>query len=301
MTSAPSTLSTAASTATHTVASSPAAVRRRRRRTGNTFAYVVLSLGAVAMIFPFVYQTLTSFMTNSQVLSATPTLWPTEWHFENYAEVFTEVPFASQMVTTTIYAVCRTAGQVLFCTLAGYAFARMQFRGRDALFGLLLSMMMVPGEILLISQYQIVQAFGWLDSLTGLIVPGLVGAFGVFLMRQFFLRMPRELEEAGRLDGAGPIRIFWQIMLPLAKPGISALAVIMLIGTWGELLWPLLITTRQTSMPVAPSLATFAGQHTVDYPVMMAASLISMLPVIIAFMIMQRRVIEGLAFSGVKG
>jgi multiple sugar transport system permease protein len=273
----------------------------RRRRPRNAVAYIILTLGAAVMVFPFVYQVLTSFMANDQVLATPPTFWPTVWHWRNYLEVFTEIPFASQLKTTVIFALLQTAGQVLFCTLAGYAFARMRFRGQTVLFGLVLSMMMVPREILLISQYQIVQGFGWLNTLAGLVVPNLVGAFGIFLMRQFFRGMPPELEEAARLDGAGALRIFWQIMMPLARPGISALAIVTIINTWGELLWPLLVTTTQTSMPIAPSLATFTGQHTVEYPVMMATSLLATLPIIAAFIVMQRRVIEGLAFTGVKG
>lgn len=278
------------------------ATARRRPLTGRRIlVHVILIVGGAAMVFPFVYQVLATFMSNSQITAVPPTLWPTNWSFDNYVGVFERIPFARQMLNSAIITVANTAATVVLAALGGYAFARMRFPGRGLLFGLVLSMLMVPGTLLLIPQYQTVQAFGWVDSLTGVIVPGIVNAFGIFLMRQFFLGLPDELEEAARLDGANPFQIFWRIMLPLAKPGLSALAILTVLATWSALLWPLVVINSQSQMPLSVGLASFTGEHGSEYPSMLAASLMAMLPIFIFFIVMQRRVIEGVAFSGLKG
>jgi multiple sugar transport system permease protein len=194
----------------------------------------------------------------------------------------------------------RTAAQIVLCTLAGYAFARMRFRGRAVILGIVLSILLVPSQVYLISQYQIVQGLGWLDTLAGIVAPGLFSAFGTFLMRTAFLNMPAELEEAARMDGANPFQTFWRIMLPLARPSISVLAITTVLWSWNELLWPLVVSTRAEDMPLAAGLATLSSDRTINYPVLMAASLMAMAPVLIMFIVLQRRVIDGLASSGLK-
>ncbi|WP_457965186.1 carbohydrate ABC transporter permease [Arthrobacter sp. D1-29] len=273
----------------------------KRRYSSNVSAYVVLSLGAVIMVFPFLYQLSASLMTNAEVLSVPPKWIPGAVRVENYAAVFDTIPFLQQMGNTAVFSVTRTVSQVVFSALAGYAFARMHFRGNTLLFGILLSILMVPPELLIISQYQIIDALGWLNTMPGLVAPGLVSAFGTFMMRQFFRGLPIELEEAARIDGAGPFRTFFQVMLPLARPGLSALAIITLIDVWGVLLWPLVVTSSQDRMPVSVGLASFQGEHGAEYPTMMAASLMAILPIIILFIFLQRRVIEGFAHAGLKG
>jgi len=263
--------------------------------------HLVLATGAVVMIFPFVYQLLASFMTNTQVTSVPPTLWPTSWQWDNFISVFERMPFLRQMGNTVVITVANTVATVTLAALAGYVFARMQFRGRSVIFGLILSMLMVPGTLLLVPQYQTIQALGWLNSVPGIVVPGIVSAFGIFLIRQFFLAIPDELEEAARLDGANPFQIFWRIMLPLATPGLSALAVLTVLGTWSALLWPLIIVNTQDAMPLAVGLASFTGEYGSEYPAMLAAALMAQIPIFIFFLLMQRRVIEGVAFSGLKG
>lgn len=276
---------------------------QRRSKSGlrNLDAYIILTIGGLLMLAPFIYQILGSFMSNADFQSVPPTIWPKVWHFENYAEVFNTMPFWQQMGNTAIFTIIRTCTQVFFAALAGYAFARMRFRGRTVLFGILLAILMVPGELLLLTQYQIVLQAGLVNTMAGLVAPGLVTAFGTFLMRQFFMGLPRDLEDAARIDGAGPIRTFVSIMLPLAKPGLSALAIITIIDCWGQLLWPLIVTSHADQQPVSAGLAMFAGEYTTKMGPMMAASLMAMAPIVILFIVMQRRVIEGLAFSGVKG
>ena len=281
----------------------PAAVaaRRPKRRGGShLLAHIILGGGGLLMAFPFVWQIIMSLSTNAEVQSVVPTFWPADLQWHNYAEVFDRMPFLSQLKTSVLLTVIRVVAQIVLCTMAGYAFARMRFRGRAVLLGVTLSILMVPSQVYLISQYQIIQGFGWLDTLVGIVAPGLFSAFGTFLMRTAFLNMPLELEEAARLDGANPFQIFWKIMLPLARPSISVLAITTTLWSWNELLWPLVVSTYSETMPLSAGLATLVGDKNTDYPVMMAASLMAMAPVLILFILLQRRVIDGLASSGLK-
>ncbi|MCU1404483.1 MAG: binding-protein-dependent transport system inner rane component [Glaciihabitans sp.] len=278
-----------------------AASRNKKRRGGShVVAHIVLGVGGFLMAFPFIWQIIMSLSTNAEVQSVTPVFWPAELQWSNYTEVFDRLPFFEQFQTSVLITVIRTVAQILFCTLAGYAFARMRFRGKAIMLALVLSILMVPSQVYLLSQYQIVQGLGLLDSLGGLVLPGLFSAFGTYLMRTAFLAMPPELEEAARLDGANPFQIFWQVMLPLARPTISVLAITTVLWSWNELLWPLVVTTFSTRMPLSAGLATLIGDRTTDYPVVMAASLLAMAPVLIMFILLQRRVIDGLASSGLK-
>ncbi|CAN5279952.1 carbohydrate ABC transporter permease [soil metagenome] len=274
---------------------------RRSKRTGShAVAHIVLGVGGFLMAFPFLWQLVMSLSTNAEVQSVVPHFWPAEIQWHNYVEVFERLPFLSQLRTSVLITVIRTAAQIVLCTLAGYAFARMRFRGRGVVLAVILSILMVPSQAYLISQYQIVQSFGWLNTLIGIVAPGLFSAFGTFLMRTAFLNMPAELEEAARLDGASPVRTFWSVMLPLARPSISVLAITSALWSWNELLWPLLVTTYQEQMPLSAGLATLVGNKSTDYPVVMAASMMAMAPILILFIVLQRRVVDGLAFSGLK-
>jgi multiple sugar transport system permease protein len=235
------------------------------------------------------------------VQSVIPHFWPSELQWQNYAEVFQRLPFLSQLRTSVLITVIRTGAQIVLCTLAGYAFARMRFRGRGIALAVVLSILMVPSQAYLVSQYQIVQGFGWLNTVLGIVAPGLFSAFGTFLMRTAFMNLPTELEEAARIDGASPVRIFWNVMLPLARPSIYVLAITSALWSWNELLWPLLVTTYQAQMPLSAGLATLVSDKSnTDYPVIMAASMLAMAPILILFIVLQRRVIDGLAFSGLK-
>ncbi|MBN9140619.1 MAG: carbohydrate ABC transporter permease [Micrococcales bacterium] len=253
------------------------------------------------MAFPFVWQILMSLSTNSEVQSVTPHFWPSELHWENYAVVFERLPFLSQLRTSVLITVIRTLAQILLCTLAGYAFARMRFFGRGYILAVVLSILMVPSQVYLISQYQIVQGLGWLNTLIGIVAPGLFSAFGTFLMYTAFQNLPDELEEAARLDGASPLRVFWNVMLPLVRPSINVLAILTALWSWNELLWPLVVTTYQENMPLSAGLATLVGdKNNTSYPVIMAASVMALAPILLLFIVLQRRVIDGLAFSGMK-
>ncbi|MEU6737536.1 carbohydrate ABC transporter permease [Streptomyces physcomitrii] len=264
-------------------------------------AHLVLSLGAVLTVFPLLWQVLTSFKSFGESTRVPPTIWPHHWEWSNYATVFDSIPFTEQLLNTLLMALLRTAAQLLLCSLAAYAFARIRFPGRQTIFLAFLAVLMVPGELFLLPQYQIMQNLGWLNSMQALVVPGMFSAFGTFLLRQFFLGLPTEVEEAARLDGANPFTVYWRIALPLARPGLLALGILTFLWSWNDLMWPLIVNTDPEQMPLSAGLASLQGAHLTDYPVLMAGSLLATLPVIVVFMVMQRQFIQGIAFSGMKG
>lgn len=263
-------------------------------------AHVFLILGGACMLFPFLYQLSMSFATNAEIQAVPPKFVSDAPSLANYASVFEKLPFFHQFGTSVLITVVRTIGQLLLCTMAGYAFARMRFKGRNILFGLLLAILMVPSQAYLIPQYQIVKFFGLLETAPGVFLPGLFSAFGTFLMRQAFMSLPNELEEAARLDGCNPWQTFWRIMVPVVRPSLFAVAITTVLWSWNELLWPLVVTQREQNMPLSVGIATLTGQHQSDWAVTMAAATMAMAPIFILFFMMQRRVIDGLATSGLK-
>jgi multiple sugar transport system permease protein len=269
-------------------------------RKNNLGVHTILIASALAMVAPFIWQIITSLKSLSNATKVPPSLLP-EGRWDNYSKVFDVLPFGHQFLNTVLMAGLRTIGQVLFCSMAAYAFARLRFPGRNVLFGVLLSVLMVPPQLFIIPQYQIMSSLGWLNSLQALVVPGLFSAFGVFLLRQFFLGLPKELEEAAAIDGAGPVRIYWSIVLPLARPGLVALALLVLLWSWNDLFWPLVVNTDPGKMTLSAGLASLQGQFQTDYPVLMAGSLLASLPIIAIFTLLQRQFIQGIATSGIKG
>jgi multiple sugar transport system permease protein len=277
-----------------------ATVTQATRHRRHAVVHVVLAAGAVLMLAPYVWQLFTAVKTLPEATAAPPTILPTEWHWENFAAVFSAVPFGAMYINTVAYAVVRTIGQLILCSAAGFAFARLRFRGKNFLFALCLSALMVPPELFVISQYRIMQGLGWLNTIQALFTPTIFSAFGTFLLRQFFASIPDEIEEAARVDGASILKIYWLIFLPLAKPGLIALAIITVMAAWSDLLWPLIVNTDPTKMTLSVGLAAMQGQQSTDYPVLMAAALLASAPLIVVFVIMQRRFVEGIALSGAK-
>ncbi|WP_219416261.1 carbohydrate ABC transporter permease [Pseudonocardia nigra] len=263
--------------------------------------HAVLVLGAALMVGPFVWEMLTSVKTLGESTQVPPTLLPQTWQWQNYGEVFERLPFAAMFANTVLMTVGRTLGQLVFCSLAAYAFARLQFPGRNVLFVLFLAVLMVPPQLFLIPQYQIMADLGWLNTLQALILPGMFSAFGTFLLRQFFLTVPRELEEAARLDGANPLQTFWYVVLPLVKPGLLALTILTVLWSWNDLLWPLIVTIDPERMPLSAGLATLHGQYDTPYTLLMAGSLLATAPVILLFLTLQKHFIQGIALTGTKG
>ncbi len=283
------------------MAVSPAVPRRPGIRPRHGLIHAVLIIAGAVMAFPFVWQLIMSLSTNRQIIQVPPTFWPGELQWGNYLAAFQRLPLLQQFGNSVLVTLLRVAGQVVFCSLAGYAFARMRFVGRGVLFGVVLSILMIPSQVYLIPQYQIMRDLGLLETVLGIALPGMFSAFGAFLMCQAFVNLPPELEEAARLDGANPLRVFFTIMLPLVRPSLAALVITCVLWSWNDLLWPLVITTRAENMPLSVGLATLQGQNSPDYAVIMATATLATAPILIVFLLMQRRVIEGLAFSGVRG
>lgn len=266
----------------------------------NIWIHVVLIIGAVMMVIPFIWMLLTSLKTYAESVHIPPKIFPKDFQWENYKEVFELLPFFKFMFNTIIVTVARTIGQLFLCSLAAYAFARIRFPGRNILFVLVLSVLMVPSQVFLLPQYMIMVKLNWLNTLQAVIVPGLFSAFGTFLLRQFFMGLPKELEEAARLDGCNHFQIYWKIMLPLAKPGLIALGIFTALWSWNELMWPLIVNSSSEKMTLSVGLSSLQGQYLTNYPILMAGSFLAILPMLLLFMFLQKRFIEGIAITGGK-
>lgn len=267
---------------------------------GKIFLHIVLITGVIFTLIPFIWMFLTSVKTLGESIQVPPVIFPSEFKWSNYKDVMATMPFMKFYYNTIIYTVIRTIGQIIFCSMAAYAFARIEFPFRNTIFLLLLAILMVPGQIFLLPQYMIIQKLGLLNTLSGLIIPGLFSSFGTFLMRQFFMTLPKELEEAAIIDGCNHFQIYYKIMLPLVKPGIVALIIITALASWNQLMWPLIVNTSTDKMTLSAGLAALSGQHGTDYPLAMAGAILGVLPMLIMFIIFQKKFIEGMASTGIK-
>ena len=269
---------------------------------GQAALYVVLILGSVIMILPLVWMLSTASKPIEETIIPEFRLIPGQFLLlENLIKAFERVPMILYFRNSIIVTAAVTAGRVLLCALAGYSFAKFTYRGRDLLFMLVLSTMMIPFYVVVIPLYIVVYQLGWLNNLIALIVPGLVTAFGVFLLRQFMLGVPSELIDAARIDGASEPRTFLTIVLPLTKPALVTLAIFTFMSTWDDYVWPLLVITRTDLLTVPLGLAAFTQEYITYYNELMAAALIGMAPTFIVFLIFQREFVEGVSLSGIKG
>lgn len=277
-------------------------MKRIKLRFWTTIQFVFMCILALIFIMPFFWTVITSIKAPDELLTWPPTFFPEKIIWQNYVDVITKIKIGAMFFNSVYIAAVTTAGQVFFCCLAGYAYAKLEFAGRELLFKLQLSTMMVPAMITLIPRYIIMRNLGWIDSHAAVIVPFLFGsAFGVFLMRQFFMTLPEELKEAALIDGAGQVQIFAKIYLPLTKPIVSTLLIFSFMNSWNDFLWPL-ITLQSAGLKTLPiGLASFQSLYGVQYNLLMAGAVLSVLPVMIAFLFAQKQFIEGIALSGVKG
>ena len=274
---------------------------KSKSNTKKLFIHLALLLGIGITVFPFLWMVLTSFKTVGEAMQIPPTFFPKKFLTDAYSQIVSALPFARVYLNTIISTVVTTVVQVMFCSMAAYAFARIEFPFKNAIFVLILSVLMVPGQIFLIPQYQIIQKVGLLDTIPALFLPNLFSAFGTFLLRQFFLSLPKELEEAALLDGCNRYQIFWKIMLPLTKPGIVSLVIFTAKFAWYDFMWPLIVNTSPKMMTLGPALSTLQGQYTTKYPMQMAGAVMAVIPIIVLFFIFQKQFIEGVAQSGIKG
>lgn len=263
--------------------------------------HLILLLGVGIVVFPFLWMVLTSFKTVGEATQIPPTFFPKHILLDAYKEIVSTLPFVTIYANTIISTVVTVVVQVAFCSMAAYAFARIDFPFKNAIFVLILSVLMVPGQIFVLPQYLIIQKAGLLNTIPALFLPNLFSAFGTFLLRQFFMSLPVELEEAALLDGAGRFQIFSRIMLPLARPGIVSLVIFTAKFAWNDFMWPLIVNTSTDKMTLGPALSTLQGQYTTKYPMQMAGAVLAVIPIIVLFFIFQKQFIEGVAQSGIKG
>jgi multiple sugar transport system permease protein len=262
--------------------------------------YATLTAIATCALFPILWAISGSLKTTGEVTM--PTLFPAHPQWSNYRDVFAVMPFWRMFFNSVLYAGCVSIGQVFFCSLAGYAFARLRFRGRDTLFVLYLGTLMVPLTVTVIPQFILMRVAGLTDTPWAMIVPGLFGsAFGTYLMRQFFRTLPDELEEAAILDGCSPWQIYWRILLPHAKPAVMVLAVLTWVNVWNDFLWPLLMIQRNSIATLTLGLVRMQGEYTARWPVLMAASILILLPLLLVYAVAQRAFIRGIAVTGLGG
>lgn len=263
--------------------------------------YAVLLLAVAATLFPLVWMVSVSLMPSAAALSDPPKLWPDSATLEHYRILFSRLELGRYALNSLLLAASVTALSVLVNALAGYAFARLPFAGRDALFRLLLAAMVIPGQVAMLPLFLLLKQLGLINTYAGVIIPGLASIFGIFLVRQYAQSIPQSLLDAARLDGAGELRIFWSLILPLCRPVLITLAVFTFLGSWNDFLWPLIVLTdsRRYTLPVA--LANLMGEHAMDTELMMAGAVLTVLPAIVLFLAVQRYYIGGLMRGSVKG
>lgn len=274
----------------------------RAGTTGRVIVYVLLSLGLVLVVAPFVWMVLASFKTPAELALVPPTWWPQIPTWQNYVNLFSRLNFPLYFMNSVIIAAFVTGFNLLFCSMLGYALAKLRFRGRSFLFGLVLVTLMVPGSVTMIPLFVIMSKLHLVNSLSAVILPEAAGAFGVFLMRQFMLSIPDELLEAGRIDGASELFLYWRVVMPLCMPALATLAILTFLGSWNDFLWPLVVLTSDQKYNLPVALATFAiGQHQADNGLLMAGSVVVVMPVIFVFLLLQRYFTQGIAMTGLKG
>ena len=272
----------------------------RSKKMTAALVYAILAAGAVLMIFPFVWMLLTSFKTTGESMRIPPTILPKAWMTENYTRALVSLPFVRLYINTALLILLRVVCALAFSSAAGYAFAKLSFPGKNALFTLVIVQMMLPSQIFIIPQYQMLAKLGLTNSIFALVFPGLVSAFGTFFLRQTYMGIPDELGEAAYLDGCSRWQTFTRVMMPLTKASMAALTIFTAVFAYADLMWPLIANTDLNRMTLSAGLSTLRGQFTTNYPVLMAGSLLAMVPMVILYLVFQKQFIEGIAMTGGK-
>ncbi|MBL7070799.1 MAG: carbohydrate ABC transporter permease [Candidatus Omnitrophica bacterium] len=278
--------------------------RAKKEAARKALLYIVLAVGSVSMILPFLWMISTSLKTPQAIYTFPPKWIPDPVIFKSYLKVWKIVPFARFYLNSVFVAFCVTLGQVMTSAFAAYSFSRLRFPGRDKIFFAYLATLMIPYSVILVPVYILMVYFRWIDSYKALILPAMFTAYGTFLLRQFFMTIPRDLEDAARIDGSSLFGIFWRIILPLSKPALATLTMFTFMANWNNFMWPLLVTnsTEKATLPVGLSYFQEVYQYTQpDWSLLMAGSLLAMLPVILFFMLNQRFFVEGIKLTGIKG
>ncbi|HII4478923.1 carbohydrate ABC transporter permease [Clostridium perfringens] len=271
------------------------------KKISRIFMHLFLIIIAIIMILPFVWMVLTSFKSVTESTQMNPfVIFPSQWRIENYIEVIKGNDFLALYINTFLMMIFRVICSVLFSAMAAYAFARLEFPGRNFLFGLVLFQMMIPAQVFIIPQYLMIDQINMRNTIFALVFPGLVSAFGTFLLRQFFMGLPKELEEAAYLDGCNIGQTFFKVMLPLARSGLVALSIFTALFAFKDLMWPLIVNSNTDAATLSSALSKIQSAYYVNYPQLMAASVLAIWPMLVVYIIFQKQFIEGIATSGGK-
>ncbi|MCD2206787.1 carbohydrate ABC transporter permease [Listeria booriae] len=260
---------------------------------------IILAVGGFFMILPFIWMVLSSVKTDAEILQIPPTIWPETFTWDNFKNLFIEMNFGVYLRNTLVIVLFSFIGLFLNA-MAGYGFAKFRFRGKNQLFYLVLATMMIPGQVTMIPVYLILNMFHLTNTMTGIILPGLVGAFGIFLFRQFMSTIPDELMEAARLDGASEFFIFWKIILPISRPVLAVQGILTFMAGWNSFLWPLIIANDEKYYTLSVGLSLLKGQYASNYALQMAGSTFMVIPIILIFMMFQKYILKGFNVSGLK-
>jgi multiple sugar transport system permease protein len=270
------------------------------RRTAGVASWLVLTVAAAATVLPFVWMLSVSVRTPADLYDDPAALWPGGFTLAGFQAIVTELPFARLALNTFLFAGGTTVLLVFFDSLAAYALARLRFRGRQAVFIIILATLMVPFQVTLIPVFLTLFDLGWLNTFQGLIIPRATSALGIFMLRQFFVSIPRELDEAARIDGSNSLQTYWRIIMPLAKPALASLFVIQFMALWNDFLWPLVVSSTIELRTLPAALTLFQSQSGVDHAALMAGAAISLAPLAVAFLLAQRFFVQGVATTGLK-
>lgn len=264
-------------------------------------AYILLTLGALVMIIPFVWMLSTSLKDQQQLFAWPPSWLPNPFVWKNYTDVWTRINFSLYGWNTIKITLAVTLGRLILCSMAGYGFARMKFPGRDALFLITLATMMIGSQITIVPNFIIMRTLGLVDTHFGVILPQLADGFAIFLMRQFFLTFPYELEDAAKLDGCNPLMFYMRILIPNSKPIMATLAVMTFQGVWNDFLWPLVMLTSPAKRTLAVGLSYLVGQYTTRWDLQMAGSVLTVLPILVLYFVLQKYFVQSIKMTGLKG
>ncbi|SNS66529.1 multiple sugar transport system permease protein [Asanoa hainanensis] len=274
---------------------------RQRDRVAKAVLYAILTVGLVVVVGPFVWMALSSLKPEGEIRSVPPTWLPEHWTLDNFRDLFSRLDFPLFFFNSAFVAVAVTLGNLLFCSLVGYALAKLRYPGKKVLFLAVLGMLMVPGMVTFVPQFVLVSNMGLTNSYAGLILPFLVGPFGVFLMRQFLQSIPDDLIEAARVDGAGEFRIFFRVVLPLCRPALATLGILTFLASWNNFLWPLVVASTEDKYTLPVALALYSiGQNRTDFGLLLAGAVVVVVPVLIVFLLLQRHFMRGIATTGLK-
>ncbi len=268
---------------------------------GGPGTYIALGIGLILMVIPFLWMAISSIKPESEVRAIPPTWWPETVTTDNFSELFTRLDFMTYFMNSIIVAVAVTVGNMLFCSMLGYALAKLDFGGKKVLFGLVLGTLMIPGVVTFVPLFVLTVNLGLANTLTGMVLPFLAGPFGVFLMRQFIMSLPDELIQAARVDGASELRIFFSVVMPLCWPALATLGILTFLTSWNNFLWPLVVATNEDKYTLPVALALYAvGQNATQYGLLLAGSVVVVIPVILVFLFLQRHIMQGISMTGIK-